>query len=59
MSWDASASEKGGWSSFMAKEISEEPEAVENTLLGRITDGLVDLHELEPLTTARRRERGS
>ena len=50
VSWDASASEKGGWSSFMAKEISEEPEAVENTMLGRITDGLVDLRELEPLT---------
>ncbi len=49
VSWDASASEKGGWSSFMAKEISEEPEAVENTMLGRITDGLVDLKELEAL----------
>jgi glucosamine--fructose-6-phosphate aminotransferase (isomerizing) len=35
--WDASAAEKGGWSSFMAKEISEEPEAVANTLRGRIT----------------------
>ena len=31
--WDASAAEKGGWSSFMAKEISEEPEAVANTIL--------------------------
>ena len=28
VAWDASAAEKGGWSSFMAKEISEEPEAV-------------------------------
>ena len=37
------ASEKGGWSSFMAKEISEEPEAVANTLLGRIHDGVVRL----------------
>jgi glucosamine--fructose-6-phosphate aminotransferase (isomerizing) len=27
VSWDASAVEKGGWSSFMAKEISEQPEA--------------------------------
>ncbi len=49
IAWDASASEKGGWSSFMAKEISEEPEAVANTILGRVHDGLVDLKELEPL----------
>ena len=36
IAWDASAAEKGGWSSFMAKEISEEPEAVAKTLLGRV-----------------------
>ncbi|MCH4249336.1 MAG: glutamine--fructose-6-phosphate transaminase (isomerizing) [Microbacteriaceae bacterium] len=39
--WDASAAEKGGWSSFMAKEISEEPEAVADTLRGRLRDGKV------------------
>src|SRR5690606_6234063 len=39
VSWDPSAAEKGGWSSFMAKEISEEPEAVAKTLLGRSVDG--------------------
>lgn len=44
--WDAKAAEKGGWSSFMAKEISEQPEAVSNTLLGRIRDGRVALPEL-------------
>lgn len=49
VAWDASASEKGGWSSFMAKEISEEPEAVANTVLGRVHDGLVTLHELDPI----------
>jgi len=49
IAWDASAAEKGGWSSFMAKEISEEPEAVAKTLLGRITDGRVRLAELEPI----------
>jgi glucosamine--fructose-6-phosphate aminotransferase (isomerizing) len=49
VAWDASASEKGGWSSFMAKEISEEPEAVANTILGRVTDGLVKLAELDPI----------
>lgn len=33
--WDASAAEKGGWPSFMDKEIHEDPEAVAQTLLGR------------------------
>ncbi|NIJ05246.1 glutamine--fructose-6-phosphate transaminase (isomerizing) [Frigoribacterium faeni] len=45
--WDASAADKGGWSSFMAKEISEEPEAVAKTLLGRVSDGAVTLTELD------------
>jgi glucosamine--fructose-6-phosphate aminotransferase (isomerizing) len=45
--WDASAAEKGGWSSFMAKEISEEPEAIAKTLLGRVVDGAVHLSELD------------
>ncbi|MBH0008496.1 glutamine--fructose-6-phosphate transaminase (isomerizing) [Salinibacterium sp. SWN1162] len=49
IAWDASASEKGGWSSFMAKEISEEPDAVANTILGRVQDGLVKLTEFDPL----------
>ncbi len=49
VSWDAAAAEKGGWSSFMAKEISEEPEAVANTILGRVHDGQVVLPELEDL----------
>ncbi|MCR2785016.1 MULTISPECIES: glutamine--fructose-6-phosphate transaminase (isomerizing) [unclassified Microbacterium] len=47
--WDASAAEKGGWSSFMAKEVSEEPEAVANTLRGRIHDGVVSIPELDGL----------
>ncbi|GAA3032720.1 glutamine--fructose-6-phosphate transaminase (isomerizing) [Microbacterium dextranolyticum] len=37
--WDASAAEKGGWPSFMAKEVSEEPEAVANTIRGRVHPG--------------------
>jgi glucosamine--fructose-6-phosphate aminotransferase (isomerizing) len=49
VSWDASAAEKGGWSSFMAKEISEEPDAVANTLRGRVGDGTVDLSELQSI----------
>lgn len=49
VNWDASAAEKGGWSSFMAKEISEEPEAVAKTIIGRVHDGLVDLPEVTAL----------
>ncbi|MFT4211386.1 MAG: glutamine--fructose-6-phosphate transaminase (isomerizing) [Microbacterium sp.] len=49
VTWDASAAEKGGWSSFMAKEVSEEPEAVANTLRGRIHDGVVAIPELDGL----------
>jgi len=33
--WDAAAAEKGGFASFMAKEIDEQPHAVADTLLGR------------------------
>ncbi|MEU1972084.1 glutamine--fructose-6-phosphate transaminase (isomerizing) [Microbacterium sp. NPDC019599] len=47
--WDAAAADKGGWSSFMAKEVSEEPEAVANTLRGRIRDGAVAIPELDGL----------
>jgi glutamine---fructose-6-phosphate transaminase (isomerizing) len=47
VTWDASAAEKGGWSSFMAKEISEEPEAIAKTLLGRVVDGGIKLSELD------------
>lgn len=47
--WDAAAADKGGWSSFMAKEISEEPEAVANTILGRTHDGQVVIPELDGL----------
>src|SRR5690606_37721047 len=49
VSWDASAADKGGWSSFMAKEVSEEPEAVANTVRGRIHDGQIVIPELEGL----------
>ncbi|GEK79854.1 glutamine--fructose-6-phosphate aminotransferase [isomerizing] [Agrococcus baldri] len=46
VNWDASAADKGGWSSFMAKEVAEGPEAVANTLRGRLTDSGVSLGEL-------------
>lgn len=45
--WDASAAEKGGYASFMLKEIAEQPKAVADTLLGRIdTGGLLTLDEV-------------
>ncbi|MFE6995682.1 glutamine--fructose-6-phosphate transaminase (isomerizing) [Microbacterium sp. NPDC057659] len=49
VSWDAAAAEKGGWSSFMAKEVAEQPEAVANTIRGRIQEGQVVIPELEGL----------
>ncbi len=52
IAWDVSAADKGGWSSFMAKEISEEPEAVANTLRGRAVNGTVHLPELESIGAA-------
>ena len=47
VSWDASAAEKGGWPTFMKKEISEEPDAVAKTLIGRVENGAVKLPELD------------
>jgi len=49
VTWDASAADRGGWRSFMAKEVAEEPEAVAKTLLGRIHDGVVQIPELDGL----------
>ena len=46
--WDASAAEKGGWDSYMDKEIHEDPASVANTLLGRYDDrGNLDLDEVQ------------
>jgi len=45
--WDLSAAEKGGYDSFMLKEIAEQPDAVAATLLGRLTDdGALVLDEM-------------
>ncbi|MGW5420375.1 glutamine--fructose-6-phosphate transaminase (isomerizing) [Streptomyces sp. NPDC003943] len=45
--WDASAAEKGGYASFMLKEIAEQPKAVADTLLGRIdAEGHLRLDEV-------------
>ena len=48
--WDASAASKGGWASFMEKEIHDQPQAVADTLMGRLSsEGLVTLTEIEGL----------
>lgn len=36
--WDATAAEKGGYDSFMEKEIHEQPAAVRDTLMGRLDE---------------------
>ena len=45
--WDAEAAEKGGFATFMLKEIHEQPAALRDTLAGRLCeDGCVDLSEV-------------
>ena len=45
--WDTDAAEKGGYDFFMLKEIEEQPQAVRDTLGGRLTaDGTLHLDEL-------------
>lgn len=45
--WDAAAAEKGGFGSFMEKEIHDQPAAVRDTLMGRLDeDGKLVLDEL-------------
>ncbi|TWE11878.1 glutamine--fructose-6-phosphate transaminase (isomerizing) [Rudaeicoccus suwonensis] len=45
--WDAAAAEKGGYDTFMEKEIHEQPQAVNDTLLGRTNEvGALELDEL-------------
>ena len=38
ISWDAQAAQKGGFTHFMLKEIFEQPKAVADTLIGRLSD---------------------
>jgi glucosamine--fructose-6-phosphate aminotransferase (isomerizing) len=45
--WDDDAAEKGGYETFMLKEIHEQPAALRDTLAGRLCeDGTVDLSEV-------------
>jgi glutamine---fructose-6-phosphate transaminase (isomerizing) len=46
--WDLEAAEKGGFPTFMLKEIHEQPQAITDTLRGRLdAAGAVSLTELE------------
>jgi glucosamine--fructose-6-phosphate aminotransferase (isomerizing) len=45
--WDVAAAEKAGFDYFMLKEIAEQPQAISDTLLGRITpSGRLQLDEM-------------
>jgi glucosamine--fructose-6-phosphate aminotransferase (isomerizing) len=45
--WDVSAAEKSGYDYFMLKEIAEQPQAVADTLRGRLTEfGEISLDEV-------------
>ena len=46
--WDFETAEKGGFPTFMLKEIYDQPHAIIDTLAGRVTDtGRIVLNELE------------
>lgn len=47
ITWDAQAAQKGGFTHFMLKEIFEQPKAVSDTLLGRMSNGAILLDELK------------
>ncbi len=47
VNWDVDAAEKGGYETFMRKEIFEQPDALVDTMSGRLPDsGQVDLEEM-------------
>jgi glucosamine--fructose-6-phosphate aminotransferase (isomerizing) len=47
ITWDAAAAQKGGFAHFMLKEIFDQPKAIADTLIGRLSDnGDVLLDEL-------------
>src|ERR687891_2068206 len=44
--WDADSAEKGGFETFMLKEIHEQPDAVAETLTARLREDAVDLGDI-------------
>jgi glucosamine--fructose-6-phosphate aminotransferase (isomerizing) len=47
VTWDLASAEKGGYPDFMLKEIYEQPDAVRDTLLGRLVNGAVTLETVK------------
>ena len=39
ITWDVTSAEKGGYKHFMLKEIMEQPQALRETMRGRLSDG--------------------
>jgi glucosamine--fructose-6-phosphate aminotransferase (isomerizing) len=54
VSWSPAMAEKGGYKHFMLKEIHEQPDAIANTIRGRISleRSTVELPELDPVAGA-------
>ena len=52
--WDAVAAEKGGYRHFMLKEIHEQPEALAETMGGKVSFGTGELTMDSPLLTPER-----
>ncbi len=53
--WDVARAQKGGFDDFMLKEIHEQPSAIRDTLVGRVSEqGLLALDELHIDTDALR-----
>jgi len=47
VTWDVGRAQKGGYDDFMLKEIHEQPDAIADTLLGRVDDrGRLELDDL-------------
>jgi glutamine---fructose-6-phosphate transaminase (isomerizing) len=44
--WDDEAAEKAGYETFMLKEIHEQPDAVADTVLDRLSHGTVELEDI-------------
>ncbi len=58
ITWSAEAAEKGGYEHFMVKEIHEQPEALLQSITGRVTrDDRIQVEEIEGLEDALRRVR--
>ena len=57
VTWDPLSAEKGGFNHFMLKEIFEQPQAVRDTMLGRVSldagEVLLDSMEISANVTAR------